>query len=566
MILQTIIPKVLIIIQRYPKVGKILTYTLALLSSFAAFTFGIKPLFEKLVWEWLPVIKISTGDRVYTHLRKLIKPKAKPYVLNEVLASSDNHTDYDDTTRSPRVEDEETEKELQWAETREMLFKNPSHRVFSHNGTFFWIESPKGGWGSLSKEQEISIRALSLSHRPIKSLLKDAWATHKIQRAALNTTDILEPENGRWIIQKNTIVRSLSTVDIEEKEKAQIIGDITKYLSKSNKKWYRTRGIPRRRGYLFHGPPGTGKSSLAAAIAGHFKTDIYSLSLTDSHINDSTLLNLVNRVPEGSVLLLEDVDSAGLTREQAGQEFKSPSLVTLSGLLNALDGAAAPEGHIVIMSTNTPEALDPAMVRAGRIDFRLKFKKAGKHAIASLFTRMMSDDDEEQIDKTLDSKAQDFAERIPKEVFAIAEIQGYLIDHARSPDTAIIEASEWVKTMLEKQVKDTNPDEKDAEAGQDLEAEKQKEEDEAREAKLSKKRKALEEFELETTEAELRAKKLQAEAIITKFQKKKRTAVVDLQAPVTPADSDDEQRKTDVGHGKAVAEQAESHKSNDSSD
>ena len=52
--------------------------------------------------------------------------------------------------------------------------------------------------------------------------------------------------------------------------------------------------------------------------------------------------------------------------------------VTLSGLLNAIDGIAAPEGHILIMTTNKPHELDNVLVRAGRISVRVGFKNASK--------------------------------------------------------------------------------------------------------------------------------------------------------------------------------------------
>lgn len=106
---QAFIPRLLTILNRYPRMTRYLTYLLALLSIFGAFIFGVKPLFERFVWKWLPVIEISSPDRVYPHLRKLIKSKATPIVPNHLLASSDNYNDYDDTTRYPRLEDEDEE-------------------------------------------------------------------------------------------------------------------------------------------------------------------------------------------------------------------------------------------------------------------------------------------------------------------------------------------------------------------------------------------------------------------------------------------------------------------------
>ena len=74
--------------------------------------------------------------------------------------------------------------------------------------------------------------------------------------------------------------------------------------------WYADRGIPFRRGYLLHGVPGSGKSSLIHALAGQLQLDIYVVSLSASWISDNTLTALMGRVPARCVLLLEDLDAA----------------------------------------------------------------------------------------------------------------------------------------------------------------------------------------------------------------------------------------------------------------
>lgn len=145
--------------------------------------------------------------------------------------------------------------------------------------------------------------------------------------------------------------------------------------------WYADRGIPFRRGYLLHGVPGSGKSSLIHAIAGELMLDIYVVSLSSSWISDSTLTTLMGRVPARCIVLLEDLDAAftrSVTRDKSSngtpdsstnnlEENNSPeqpvpsssrhrrhkehisdvNTLSLSGLLNALDGVAAAEGRIL---------------------------------------------------------------------------------------------------------------------------------------------------------------------------------------------------------------------------
>jgi chaperone BCS1 len=130
------------------------------------------------------------------------------------------------------------------------------------------------------------------------------------------------------------------------------------------RKFFADCGIPYRRGYLFYGPPGTGKSSFSAALAGYLGCDIYHIALASGDIDDSRLHRLFLGLPRKCVVVIEDIDSAGIGREEepsstlngmgpmpmldatamaALQKPRRKNPVTLSGLLNAIDGNASQE-------------------------------------------------------------------------------------------------------------------------------------------------------------------------------------------------------------------------------
>lgn len=155
--------------------------------------------------------------------------------------------------------------------------------------------------------------------------------------------------------------RALDTVILRKGQLERIIGDMEAFLLAEND--YVRRGIPWHRGYLLHGVPGTGKTSVTKAIAGHFGLDLYVLPIGDLK-NDTSISKLLSEIPAKSVLLLEDVD---VFRAATQREDEDES-VSMSGLLNALDGVSTPHGLITIMTTNDKSKLDPALLRAGRID------------------------------------------------------------------------------------------------------------------------------------------------------------------------------------------------------
>ena len=86
---------------------------------------------------------------------------------------------------------------------------------------------------------------------------------------------------------------------------------------------YSNRGIPYRRGYLFHGGPGVGKTSLSFALAGLFGLEIYCLSLSEITLTEEDLIMLFTALPQRCIVLLEDIDCAGVSRpEPAGKDKK----------------------------------------------------------------------------------------------------------------------------------------------------------------------------------------------------------------------------------------------------
>jgi chaperone BCS1 len=158
---------------------------------------------------------------------------------------------------------------------------------------------------------------------------------------------------------------------------------------------------------------------------------IYVMNLTE--LSDRSLKMAMNDVPENSVILFEDIDcmKAGNRRPDSKEwmerqpsailtEKSEPAAafaVTLSGLLNVLDGFHAPENVIYVMTTNKVEALDPALLRPGRIDYRLFMGEASESQRIELYLRFFPD--------AVEAGAKEFAQAHCTET--MAEFQGLLL-------------------------------------------------------------------------------------------------------------------------------------------
>ncbi|KAJ2476636.1 Complex III assembly protein translocase and chaperone, partial [Coemansia sp. RSA 2052] len=112
------------------------------------------------------------------------------------------------------------------------------------------------------------------------------------------------------------------------------------------------------------------------------------------------------------------------------------SMVTFSGLLNALDGVASSDERIIFMTTNHIERLDPALIRPGRVDTKVFFGNATPHQIRKMFTRFYGSEHA--------NLAQKFACALEGHAVSTAQLQGHFVVHKRDAQTAVDHAAALV--------------------------------------------------------------------------------------------------------------------------
>lgn len=187
-------------------------------------------------------------------------------------------------------------------------------------------------------------------------------------------------ENNSWDRVGDLKKRNTSTLILKDGILEDIWTDIDDFTSSEED--YHKYGIPYKKVYLFHGEPGTGKTSLSRVIANYTDRSLYILNF-DPKMTDEKLTNAIRYIDsKNAILLLEDIDCLFTSRDNGNHNL---SAVSFSSILNNLDGAIQNTGLITIISTNHPELLDAALRRPLRVDKTIKFEKADDHQIRKLF-------------------------------------------------------------------------------------------------------------------------------------------------------------------------------------
>jgi len=184
---------------------------------------------------------------------------------------------------------------------------------------------------------------------------------------------------------------NLSNVIYSEKVKTALFGDVEHFMK--NISWYIDRNVAYKRNYLLYGPPGTGKTTIPRIIASTYDIPIFYLDLSVMNTPDlieSALVAYNNRLTDALVsnknnidyyiLLIEDIDRYPCFTGDNSE-------ISLSFLLNMLDGPGNPTGRIVIMTANDVSKIAnyEALNRPGRIDKAVLINYCDEKQIAALY-------------------------------------------------------------------------------------------------------------------------------------------------------------------------------------
>jgi SpoVK/Ycf46/Vps4 family AAA+-type ATPase len=160
----------------------------------------------------------------------------------------------------------------------------------------------------------------------------------------------------------------------------RVISDINLFYSSEED--YTSLDIPWSRTYMLHGVPGTGKTSLIYTVASTLNKHIGLLELSEKDLTDARLREVLQEVPDNTILCLEDVDA--LFNET--RDNKNHNTVTFSGFLNILDGIVQNKGLVIFMTTNYLKKIDDAALKR-RVDYYLKFDFMKSDQVINMFKK-----------------------------------------------------------------------------------------------------------------------------------------------------------------------------------
>ena len=292
---------------------------------------------------------------------------------------------------------------VKWYEQNKDVTKSRTMRVtngaYGHDGAevslgygYHWFMNK--GWvfklnryklesqGSDRQKEEITIKTLGFTQKRLFQLVTSTFPKERefIPRVYVG-------KEGHWNRNHKLPKRSWGSVILKAGQKERILNFLEEFSAE--KDWYVNMGISYKTGLLFEGSPGTGKTSVVKALAYHLKKNLCVVSCNS--LTDSSFAELLANTPKNSIVLMEDFDSITSTKSRKTNSEITSFGITLSGLLNAIDGVFSSDGRILIATTNCAEKLDEALLRPGRFDLKENIGYADEDMVLRMFNKFYPD-------------------------------------------------------------------------------------------------------------------------------------------------------------------------------
>lgn len=241
--------------------------------------------------------------------------------------------------------------------------------------------------------------------------------------------------DGCWCDEYKTPKRTNKSIYLPDDSYKKVLNDLKSFYD--NHERYNQLEIPYVRTYMLHGLPGTGKTSMIYTIATEMDKNIAIIDFSDKDTSDTSIRRAIYKLPENTILCLEDMDSLF-----AADRKSDKSTITFSGVLNILDGVIKNTGLVIFMTTNLLANMDDTAMKR-RVDYYLKFDLMKKSQIENMFKHFFPNQDSKK-----------FVESVSRLQLTPCIIQKFFVRHLTCDD--ILEYVEELKDMCEHDYKIIN--------------------------------------------------------------------------------------------------------------
>lgn len=309
-----------------------------------------------------------------------------------------------------------------------ILIPAPGQHIFKYRGRWIWLVYSREPVKTdsnilLGYHETMLLRVLGHDQSVIRELIREAHDLAVPSDPSM--IDIRVVIWGSWRRIGSKQARPLSSLIFDNNIGEELLNDLRQFLN--SREWYYSLGIPYHRGYLLSGPPGSGKSSLVVALARELRMDLCVVPL-DPNMSDERFRNIILEAPKDSILLLEDIDKVPLC-EMAEVDTHGEGRLTLSAVLNVIDGILPRDGQIIFMTANDVERLHPALLRPGRADIHVRLENATATQAARMFKRFYGSQYSEEAER--------FGRLIEPMNLSMAAIQEHLLRHKDDMEAAL---------------------------------------------------------------------------------------------------------------------------------
>lgn len=296
----------------------------------------------------------------------------------------------------------------EWDSDQVVMGPGYGTHFFFYNGWFYWfVKRRLESSGTATEKEAIDIYTLGRRQHRITDLINEFK-----YRPIPTELSVYRLQDKAWHPAVAIKKRPLHTVIVKQAIKAQLLSQLDYFIH--NAQWYHHRGMAHKLTFILHGKPGTGKTSLIKALASHYNRNIYQINI--NQMSDTLFEAAISSVPRGAFILIEDFDSSGATHRReplpviaapsASQPSDCPvaplepavgtlasavtplrpmdeitavmtSMLSLTAVLNTLDGIVTLDDTVIFMTTNHLEKIDSAITRKGRVDHIVEIPRLG---------------------------------------------------------------------------------------------------------------------------------------------------------------------------------------------